>query len=726
MRSIQLLLLFLSSSFVVAAIATSSLPFERREDNDKSYIAAFESSGQCFHYLTEKKNVEKSKAPCKVYCRGQGGKEGNYGCDGSAFEDIPLNKIQPQYRDNDGNIWTPGKCVCNFELAEAILDVVMEGLADLDKYICLGMLEAFNSILTYGISFTPTGAVAQGAKAAVQGAKTFFENGLEASSFFGNWVGPACGVNDWQFDLFGALLNMPDSMGRSTGCHRKAKSSCKKSDAKPDTPKTARPSSKAADKTTQPPASSSNDACQLRVSRANGNNNLWEGKLGDPRTTTEDCGKHTRVLITETEKDIGFYETKITGIKCKKEWEQACYHYSSMMDVHKATRSMTEWTCGATSDTAKTGAATKLWGSAAIGPLRKTDEHWVWPWANGWVPRVVRLDANGNPKVNRFGHEDSDGCDRDEWPPRNFWPKDSVAHPKGMIQRIRFIPYQHNRGAGNLWGNFCSKHSAMSTKVVQNGPETLYVRDNLISTINKKVKVITGKDKTMTRITTVSVQTPRAIFSIDDWDGLKKDTDWYGLKENPCWPKDLVPDDPGWVLNTADEFYSQGQHPDLAKHTKSYRGLPDLQVLKNALAKHGGSPPHPFSQVDLNVWDTKKRIKMGDKEGEIPKEYRGVLPGNPKPKKRRMLFEESRRDNGTDFEQDDEPLDEDEDEGAFDEWENWKEYERLLRRAHFELAARTTPQRTEAEATPAGQGDATPTPAAQGSAVANEWPLPTN
>lgn len=79
MRSIQLLLLFLSSSFVVAAIATSSLPFERREDNDKSYIAAFESSGQCFHYLTEKKNVEKSKAPCKVYCRGQGGKEGNYG-----------------------------------------------------------------------------------------------------------------------------------------------------------------------------------------------------------------------------------------------------------------------------------------------------------------------------------------------------------------------------------------------------------------------------------------------------------------------------------------------------------------------------------------------------------------------------------------------------------------------------------------------------------------------
>ncbi|KAI8151448.1 hypothetical protein K4K49_011400 [Colletotrichum sp. SAR 10_70] len=315
------------------------------------------------------------------------------------------------------------------------------------------MLSVLKSILDVGISFTPTGDFLKAAKAAVQGAKTFSENGLEVGSFFGNWVGPACGKQDWNFDVFGALLNMPDSMGTSTGCHKKVKADCKKPQHKPDPSKPAKPTEK----------------------------------------------------VSAT-------------------------------------------------------------------------------------------------------------------------PAEKTTH----------------------------------------------------------------------------------------------------APENPCWPKDLVPDDPGWVLNTADEFYSQGQHPDLAKHTKSYRGLPDLQVLKNALAKHGGSPPHPFSKVDLNVWDTKKRIKMGDKEGEIPKEYRGVLPGNPKPKKRRMLFEENRRDNGTDFEQDNEPLDEDEDEGAFDEWESWKEYERLLRRAHFELASRTTPQRTEAEATPAGQGDATPTPATQGSAVANEWPLPTN
>ncbi|KAF4880726.1 hypothetical protein CGCSCA1_v000668 [Colletotrichum siamense] len=499
------------------------------------------------------------------------------------------------------------------------------------------MLSVLKSILDVGISFTPTGDFLKAAKAAVQGAKTFSENGLEVGSFFGNWVGPACGKQDWNFDVEGVGY-----AGR-------------KDDTRP------------------------NEYLERSMSAQGETAEHKSGGLG-----------------------------------------------GSMMDIHKATKSMTEWTCGATANTGLDGGATETWGVAAVKTLAKKEEHWVWPWANGWVPRVLRVDTKGKPKLDRYGHEMADGCDRDEWPPRNFWPGDDVAHPKGMTQRVRFNPFQHNRGAGNLWGNFCPKHDAVSTKGNKKGKKTYYVRDYLISTVKEKVQVITGKDKTMTRITTVSVQTPRAIFSIDDWDGLRKDTDWYGLKENPCWPKDLVPDDPGWVLNTADEFYSQGQHPDLAKHTKSYRGLPDLQVLKNALAKHGGSPPHPFSKVDLNVWDTKKRIKMGDKEGEIPKEYRGVLPGNPKPKKRRMLFEESRRDNGTDFEQDDEPLDEDEDEGAFDEWENWKEYERLLRRAHFELASRTTPQRTEAEATPAGQGDATPTPAAQGSAVANQWPLPTN
>ncbi|KAK2001710.1 hypothetical protein LX36DRAFT_708408 [Colletotrichum falcatum] len=38
-------------------------------------------------------------------------------------------------------------------------------------------------------------------KAAVQGAKSFYENGEEAASFSGNWIGPSCGIPDFGFDL---------------------------------------------------------------------------------------------------------------------------------------------------------------------------------------------------------------------------------------------------------------------------------------------------------------------------------------------------------------------------------------------------------------------------------------------------------------------------------------------------------------------------------------------
>ncbi|KAF5506966.1 hypothetical protein CGCA056_v013490 [Colletotrichum aenigma] len=267
------------------------------------------------------------------------------------------------------------------------------------------MLSVLKSILDVGIDFAPTGNFLKAAKAAVQGAKTFSENGLEVGSFFGNWVGPACGKQDWSFDMFGALLNMPDSMGTSTGCHKKVKADC--------------------------------------------------------------------VGYASRKDDTGPNEYLERSI--------------SMMDIHKATKSVTEWTCGAIANTGFDGGATATWGVAAIKSLEKKEEHWVWPWANGWVPRVLRVDAKGKPKRDKYGHEMADGCDRDEWPPRNFWPGDDVAHPKGMTQRVRFNPFQHNRGAGNLWGNFCPKHDAVSTKGNRKGKKTYYVRDNLISTVKEKV-----------------------------------------------------------------------------------------------------------------------------------------------------------------------------------------------------------------------------------------------
>ena len=47
---------------------------------------------------------------------------------------------------------------------------------------------------------------------------------------------------------------------------------------------------------------------------------------------------------------------------------------------------------------------------------------------------------------------------------------------------------------------------------------------------------------------------------------------------NPCWPKELVPDDPGFALLTDDEWYKD--HPKQAKKTGSYAKPPSEAVLK--------------------------------------------------------------------------------------------------------------------------------------------------
>lgn len=90
-------------------------------------------------------------------------------------------------KDEAGNLFMPGKCTCTVKsVVMPILDVVMKGLAQLDKVICAVMLSAFDMILNVGLEFIPGGQALVAAKYAVIGAKSFVENGLEVASFFGN------------------------------------------------------------------------------------------------------------------------------------------------------------------------------------------------------------------------------------------------------------------------------------------------------------------------------------------------------------------------------------------------------------------------------------------------------------------------------------------------------------------------------------------------------------
>ncbi|KAK1636284.1 hypothetical protein BDP81DRAFT_394898 [Colletotrichum phormii] len=596
------------------------------------------------------------------------------------------------------------------------------------------MLEAFQSIIEVGISFIPGGAALNGARAAVKGAKTFAENGLEAASFFGDWVGPACGVHDWKFDLFGALVNAPDSMGVSTGCHKKDKAACKRMESKPDPMK--KPDSPT-EKTrtgylgkssTASPVHetstglvsstiSSETACVLAARAAKPLSRV--GVVGDAENSERKCGKSVTVHLTETVKPIGFYETRVPNIKCRRQWSQACYHYSSVMEIHRNTRSMTEWTCGATQSTSNDGSATDVWGSTAVASLALTNQHWGWPWANGFVPRRVLKHANGLPKRDKYGNEIAVGCDRDEFPPRYFWPKDNEAEKKGMVQRIRFLPYDENRKAGAMWRGFCNKNAAQSS-TTRTSTVTSFIQSKFIRTVNANSRTAKGLDGTTTVTSWVSIETARAIFKITDWDGLPKDTKWYGLRDNKCWPNDLTPDDPGWVLLTNDEFYAAGQHPDLAPHTQSYRGLPDLTLLRRVLQQRKNSPPFEFRELNSTEYDGRK-IREGNGDGQIPRAYRdNVLPGMPQPKRRRrMIWAEENND--AQVRGEDQYIDSLEDLHDDDFERQIGEYIHDDEETSLKM-----PRETEAIQTPAGQGDIKTAPPSQASSATDGLPRHTH
>lgn len=92
-----------------------------------------------------------------------------------------------------------------------------------------------------------------------------------------------------------------------------------------------------------------------------------------------------------------------------------------------------------------------------------------------------------------------------------------------------------------------------------------------------KPKVIEGRKGTVTHLYE-TVTFKRAVFEIDfDFgaDAPSKANDWH-LKRNPCWPRDIVPNDPGFVLLSNDPYYN------LDKAVDWYIGPPDREKFEAA------------------------------------------------------------------------------------------------------------------------------------------------
>lgn len=355
------------------------------------------------------------------------------------------------------------------------------------------------------------------------------------------------------------------------------------------------------------------------------------------------------------------------------------------MNRYKGVKDMTEWTCQQTTtmhdrNWGWDGTATDDWGSTAIAKQR--GQHW-WPWANGFVLREVDLDDKGQPRKNKKGNDIIRDCERDEFPPRYFWPEQKKV-PKHMRQLVRFLPGDQNGGAGGLWAGFCNENNAASTKQAKGKTYHTYVVSKNLKSKQKAAPIteaLAGKDKSKSRPeslgdgsplgeltltlgvffvaihSSVEVETLRAIFSIAGFEGLQPLPE-DGLRDNPCYPSDLV-DDPGWALLTDDPWYHDAANAQHRASATLYQKAPDVQKVRDALAR-GGVPRWLFQNMPdiqavrkrLGLKDEKKMWKawVGDGNGQIPQDLWGLLPGLPafpKPKRRRWSLAELQAANGT-------------------------------------------------------------------------------
>ncbi|KAI0843536.1 hypothetical protein F5Y06DRAFT_255221 [Hypoxylon sp. FL0890] len=216
-----LLFSYLSTIVLVGTKGSNAAALLPRSDADT--IASFGRQGLCLSYFSTGP-TDKELAPCKIFCPTQdpNSDPNAVGCKGPG---IAQDQLDPStvFKDDDGNAYTPGTCVCDLSAAGAFLDVVVQALSKLDNVICAVVLSAIVTLLEEGIDAVPAGSSIEAVKKAVEGAKTFVENGLDAVSYFGNWIGDSCGVSDFNFnldDVFDGLSAEPDSLGVSKGCFK--------------------------------------------------------------------------------------------------------------------------------------------------------------------------------------------------------------------------------------------------------------------------------------------------------------------------------------------------------------------------------------------------------------------------------------------------------------------------------------------------------------------------
>ncbi|KAG8528378.1 uncharacterized protein KY384_007296 [Bacidia gigantensis] len=410
--------------------------------------------------------------------------------------------------DKSGGKLMRGDCSCNNKFLNFVVHEVLEALPAIAEIGCNLLMAAFQFIVQLALQATGIGRVVDAAMAmGAQAAKTVayaYDIDSEALENFINWAS-FCGTDHLPGDMakvFSVLRDVEDALvgfkvpkGLTTAGGGKGKGGygkCKNSKHK---------------------------------------------RGGDGKCDKDDKGDKDATTITKSEADL-----KTITMTCEgKKYPQACAHYLSAVEVHKAA---TRFTCS-DSNSRTDAKATSTW----------TSQH-------------------TNKKWQEYTTIDGLKCDADEWPPGYFWDQG-----KTLGQIVRWIPDGDNRGvAASNWGGFCGKNDGGEGNG-QYDKDGLVNKD-LVNLGKSKVDKKNGKTEVIQETTSYEAKFTRAVFEFDfDKDVAGKDKD-YAISDNDCWPRWILPNDPGYCLLKDDDWYGENNGAD--EFVNQYEDEPDPKLIAAA------------------------------------------------------------------------------------------------------------------------------------------------
>ncbi|KAI9163903.1 Killer toxin subunits alpha/beta [Paramyrothecium foliicola] len=220
---------------------------------------------------------------------------------------------------------------------------------------------------------------------------------------------------------------------------------------------------------------------------------------------------------------------KQVGRECKKEWDQACLHYSSVISNNAAWGRLT---CPLDS-------GTKL---APVRP-RRAPRAWT-RFHNGGQNGVTTdwMDKNDRPHSN---------CQADEWPPIYLVNTNEAVYQSAGIdakgQLVRYLPGQMNQRAGQSMIK-----GACFAPLLSDLSDADFER--LVAPVRALNSQVVGT------VTNYVVQaSERPYFTITAWNHARAPND--GLDDNGCWPNGKAPMDPGYALYPYDPYYNNKLRP---------------------------------------------------------------------------------------------------------------------------------------------------------------------